>query len=180
MFPRGQSTSKCATPSSWSHPRLAVITLAFVITTGTSASAKEPVADVDKKFREDVKRFIDMHCVACHGADKPKGELDLTKFTTDAEIAAGLPHAEEVLDQLKSERMPPKKAKSQPTTEERNAAITLIDSFRSQEARRNAGDPGIVLARRLSNTEYDSTIRDLTGVDIRPAREFPVDPANGS
>ena len=35
-----------------------------------------------------------------------------------------------------------------------------------------------MLARRLSNAEYDYTIRDLTGVDIRPTREFPVDPAN--
>ena len=38
--------------------------------------------------------------------------------------------------------------------------------------------PGRVLARRLSNAEFDYTIRDLTGVDIRPTREFPVDPAN--
>ena len=36
----------------------------------------------------------------------------------------------------------------------------------------------MVLARRLSNAEYNYTIRDLTGVDIRPAKEFPVDPAN--
>ena len=35
-----------------------------------------------------------------------------------------------------------------------------------------------MLARRLSNAEYNYTIRDLTGVDIRPTREFPVDPAN--
>ena len=35
-----------------------------------------------------------------------------------------------------------------------------------------------MLARRLSNAEYDYTIRDLTGVDMEPAREFPVDPAN--
>src|SRR5213076_3122643 len=41
-----------------------------------------------------------------------------------------------------------------------------------------AGDPGIVLARRLSNAEYDYTIRDLTGVDLQPTKEFPVDPAN--
>ncbi len=34
------------------------------------------------------------------------------------------------------------------------------------------------MARRLSNAEYDYTIRDLTGVDLRPTREFPVDPAN--
>ena len=50
--------------------------------------------------------------------------------------------------------------------------------MRLNEARKNAGDPGPVLARRLSNAEYNYTIRDLTGVDIRPAREFPVDPAN--
>jgi hypothetical protein len=30
----------------------------------------------------------------------------------------------------------------------------------------------------LSNAEYDYTIRDLTGVEIRPTKEFPVDPAN--
>ena len=35
-----------------------------------------------------------------------------------------------------------------------------------------------MLARRLSNAEYNYTIRDLTGVDMRPTREFPVDPAN--
>jgi hypothetical protein len=37
----------------------------------------------------------------------------------------------------------------------------------------------VVLARRLSNAEYHYTIRDLTGgVDMRPTKEFPVDPAN--
>ena len=50
--------------------------------------------------------------------------------------------------------------------------------MRTSEAQKNAGDPGLVLARRLSNAEYNYTIRDLTGVDIRPTREFPVDPAN--
>ena len=38
--------------------------------------------------------------------------------------------------------------------------------------------PGTVLARRLSNAEYDNTIRDLTGQDMQVARQFPVDPAN--
>ncbi len=35
------------------------------------------------------------------------------------------------------------------------------------------------MLRRLSNVEYDNTVRDLTGVDLRPAREFPVDGAAG-
>src|SRR6185437_10044080 len=54
----------------------------------------------------------------------------------------------------------------------------LIVAFRNFEAEENAGDPGTVLAHRLSNAEYNYTIRDLTGVDIQPTKEFPVDPAN--
>ena len=58
--------------------------------------------------------------------------------------------------------------------------IEWIQGTWANEARKHDGDPGVVLARRLSNAEYDYTIRDLTGVDIHPAREFPVDPANQS
>ena len=35
-----------------------------------------------------------------------------------------------------------------------------------------------MLARRLSNAEFNYTIRDFTGVDIQPTREFPSDPSN--
>ena len=47
------------------------------------------------------------------------------------------------------------------------------------EARARAGDPGAIPLRRLSNAEYDNTIRALTGVDLRPTREFPADGAAG-
>ena len=47
-------------------------------------------------------------------------------------------------------------------------------------AQRNAGDPGPVVLRRLSNAEYTYTIRDLTGVtSLDPAKEFPADSASG-
>ena len=59
-----------------------------------------------------------------------------------------------------------------------SASSTGSRQSAKKKAKRNAGDPGRVTARRLSNAEYDDTIRDLTGVDIRPTREFPVDPAN--
>ena len=36
----------------------------------------------------------------------------------------------------------------------------------TEELKRSAGDPGPVLARRLSDTEYNYTIRDLTGSDL--------------
>src|SRR5438045_4284178 len=74
--------------------------------------------------------------------------------------------------------MPPKQAKSQPPPGARKKVVAWITDFRERQAQRTAGDPGPVLARRLSNAEYDYTIRDLTGIDIRPTQEFPVDPAN--
>ena len=36
-------------------------------------------------------------------------------------------------------------------------------------------DPGRVTARRLNRTEYNNTIKDLLGVDVRPADDFPQD-----
>ena len=64
--------------------------------------------------------------------------------------------------------MPPAQAR-QPSPESRQLAIAWLEEFRHAEARTNAGDPGVVLARRLSNAEYNYTIRDLTGID-HPAR----------
>jgi hypothetical protein len=80
-------------------------------------------------------------------------------------------------EKLAAGQMPPKTA-PQPPSELRQQVIDWVRDVRKEHARKNAGDPGPVLVRRLSNAEYDNTIRDLTGVDIRPAREFPVDPAN--
>ena len=82
-----------------------------------------------------------------------------------------------VREKLAAHQMPPQQAK-QPSESARQEVINWIAATWKTEMRRNDGDPGPVLARRLSNAEYNYTIHDLTGVDIRPAREFPVDPAN--
>ena len=74
--------------------------------------------------------------------------------------------------------MPPESAPRRPEADERAEVVAWIRDLRDRETQRNVGDPGTVLARRLSNAEFDYTIRDLTGVDIRPTREFPVDPAD--
>jgi hypothetical protein len=79
---------------------------------------------------------------------------------------------ETVVEMLTSGEMPPEKAKQRPGDEVRAQVVAWIRALREHEGARNAGDPGPVLARRLSNAEYDYTIRDLTGVDLRPSREF--------
>ena len=74
--------------------------------------------------------------------------------------------------------MPPEDARPQPTQLERTSLLNWLTRLRRFEALRNAGDPGVVLSRRLNGAEYNYAVHDLTGVDIQPTREFPVDPAN--
>lgn len=137
-------------------------------------------ADLEKQFRDTVRPFLEANCTGCHGAEKPKADLDLSRFTSPASVAENFPQWDEVVEQVRSGAMPPKSAKKHPTDAERKALVAWVEAFRASEAKHHVGDPGVVLARRLSNAEYDNTIRDLTGVDIRPAKDFPVDPANAA
>jgi mono/diheme cytochrome c family protein len=146
------------------------------------ASAKAAGESNDRTLRRDfaaaVHPFLKSYCLGCHDTGKQEGKLDLSTYATARDVANGHRVWEIVLDRLEAEEMPPAKAKRQPSREQRQAVIDWIRAFRTHEADLQAGDPGPVLARRLSNAEYDYTIRDLTGVDIRPTREFPIDPAN--
>jgi mono/diheme cytochrome c family protein len=142
------------------------------------AAGAPPAKELQRQFAATVRPFLESYCLGCHGKDKPKGQLDLSAFADLASVTRALPRWEPVLEMLASREMPPDKAQRQPGDEARRQVVDWIRAVRRREAGRNAGDPGPVLARRLSNAEYDYTIRDLTGVDLRPTREFPVDPAN--
>jgi hypothetical protein len=133
---------------------------------------------LERRFTAHVKPFLEHYCTSCHGSKKPKGGLDLSRDASVSAITSKLSQWDLVLGRLDAHEMPPEHAPRQPAPQERAEVIAWVRDLLDQEARRNAGDPGTVLARRLSNAEFDYTIRELTGVDIRPAREFPVDPAN--
>src|SRR5262245_35917422 len=161
-----------------SSHRITVLVLAF-LSLGAHAADRAAVA-LERRFADTVHPFLETYCFACHGREKQKGRLDLSLYPKMESVAQDYRRWETVLEKLKAEEMPPEEAKRHPPAELRRSVIDWIQAMRKHEAQRNAGDPGIVLARRLSNAEYDYTIRDLTGVDIRPTREFPVDPANES
>ncbi|MCA9044633.1 MAG: DUF1592 domain-containing protein, partial [Planctomycetaceae bacterium] len=67
----------------------------------------------------------------------------------------------------------------QPTITESNQVVAAIESILIEEAKKQSGDPGVIFPRRLSNSEYNRAIFDLTGVNIEPTKEFPADPAGG-
>lgn len=143
-----------------------------------ASSAEKDLAALQGDFDDTVLPFLKSYCLNCHGTSKQEAKLNLSSFTSLETVRADLKHWELVLGRLTDGDMPPEEAEKRPSQVERDAIVNWIQNLRIYEATQNAGDPGIVLARRLNNTEYDNTIRDLTGVDIRPTREFPVDPAN--
>ena len=140
-----------------------------------SALAASP--ELTKEFEETVTPFVSQYCVTCHGGASPAAKFDITVYPTVESVIADSGHWAIVMSRLEKGDMPPA-AMPQPDPALRQKVADWIKALRQEEAEAHAGDPGPVLARRLSNSEYNYTIRDLTGQDLRPTREFPVDPAN--
>jgi cytochrome c553 len=155
-----------------------VLATGFLLVFGANVRAKSAAKDINSRFSNEVEPFLRTYCLGCHGKEKKEGKLDLAGYDSLAAVTKNQQVWELVLERLKAGEMPPEDAPQLPKESERQGVVKWIEAMREEEARRNAGDPGPVLARRLSNAELDYTLRDLTGVDIRPTKEFPVDPAN--
>ena len=160
------------------HAALTTFILLLELIPVRTVVAEADDRELQRLFAGTVRPFLEIHCLTCHGKEKQEGKLDLSRYLTTAAVARHFQLWDRVVERLEAKEMPPEEAKRHPTPDERRRVIDWIRSLRRHEAQKRAGDPGRILPRRLSNAEYDYTIRDLTGVDIRPTREFPVDAAN--
>jgi len=131
-------------------------------------------------FEKQIQPLLVKTCGKCHGQKPKHSDLDLVSFGTAKAILAKPKVLADIAERLNAGDMPPKEA-PQPSESERKQLLDWIKGALDSEAAARAGDPGSVTLRRLSNTEYDNAIRDLTGVDMRPtrAREFPIDSVGG-
>jgi len=135
------------------------------------------VTSLDRQFDQTVRPFVTRYCAGCHSGQKPAGQFDLKAYTTLKMVTDDFPRWSLVLERLTANEMPPKPLPP-PPAEASQPVIDWIRAVKAEEIKRYAGDPGLVLARRLNNAEYNYTIRDLTGQDMELTKEFPVDPAN--
>ncbi len=139
-----------------------------------AATAAPPL---EQEFKQTVRPFVMKYCVGCHSGQTPAAQFDLKSYTSLETVTADFPHWTLLMERLAAKEMPPKPMPS-PPAEASQKVIAWVREVRAEQIRKFARDPGQVLVRRLSNAEYDYTIRDLTGHDMRVTREFPVDPAN--
>jgi hypothetical protein len=154
--------------------RVPVIALLVCVTTSAFAA---DTPDLQVQFDSTVKPFVGKYCVACHSGPQPTAQFDLKSYTTVDQVKEEFPRWSLLADRLTAHEMPPKQM-PQPSAEDAQKIIDWVHAVRGAEIKRLGGDPGTVLARRLSNAEYNYTVRDLTGQDMQITRQFPVDPAN--
>jgi mono/diheme cytochrome c family protein len=128
----------------------------------------------DPAFDSSVKPFLTRTCAACHNPQLKSGGLDLSAYPTAAALAQDPQIWEKVVLKLRTGQMPPPPM-PHPAEVDVQAITRWIEDELGRADAAAPPDPGRVTARRLNRTEYDHTVRDLLGVDLRPAEDFPQD-----
>jgi hypothetical protein len=145
-----------------------------------AASAQSPdFTSLQQQFTASQQPALKKYCLGCHSTAEQQGDLDLERFQSVADIRRDVVPWQRIIEVLDDGEMPPADAPHQPTAAEKTALRTWVRSVLDADAAANAGDPGPVVLRRLNNAEFNHAIADLTGIDLQPAREFPVDSAAG-
>lgn len=145
--------------------RCALVALAFVVPVRGRGDSPDFAT---------VRPLLERYCFDCHTGDNADGGMQLD--TRRAELANSTDRGawQKVLRQLQGGVMPPADA-AQPTADERALLETWIREAALRPDCSRGERPGRVTLRRLNRAEYDNTIRDLLGIDIHPAAEFPSD-----
>ena len=131
---------------------------------------------VEAGYARDARPLLRRFCLGCHSTATPAGLLDLERLATLGAARREPKVWQRVAEVLAGGEMPPRGrgAALGPTAP---GPARVGPALPARRGAGNRGDPGPVLLRRLNNAEYTYTIHDLTGVDLDPTREFPVDSA---
>ena len=88
---------------------------------------------------EPFEAFLETHCIRCHGPEKEKGDLRIDRISRDFKLGADTHHWAEVIEQVNSGEMPPKKEK-RPTQQEIASFVSGLDALMKEgRAARMAG-----------------------------------------
>ena len=132
-------------------------------------------AQAEVEFKQKVQPFFNQYCYECHGDGVNTANLELDSYKTAASAMKDAARWELVERYVHSHEMPPpEKDREQPSDQQREEIAGWVDGQLNRYYQQHP-DPGRVTIHRLNRAEYNNTIRDLVGVDFRPADEFPVD-----
>lgn len=128
-----------------------------------------PSQILDKQFDEQIYDLFEKHCLSCHAGSTPAAGMNLGEFGTAAEVAANPQKFDKVIQNIRSQVMPPAEG-GNPTLAEREQMVSWIN--RALATKTEPINPTI---RRLNRTEYNHVIRDLLYIEGDFSADFPSD-----
>ena len=170
-------------PHNWSlsHRRLSVRWFApalppyaLVALVSISAASSEAAAQIPSSYTTEAAPILAKYCGACHNPTKSKGGVSVASFGIEAAFAVDVKTGRKILENVESGTMPPDDAPQIPPADQAKL-LAHLQSVVSKAGCVLPQDPGRVTLRRLNRVEYNNSLRDLIGVDFRPADDFPSD-----
>jgi mono/diheme cytochrome c family protein len=152
---------------------VAVASLAASASSGPPANDREPDRAA---FDAVVKPFLEKNCTDCHNNRRQKGGMNFERLESADLVATHLDDVEHMLLKIRTGEMPPED-EERPDPKDVEAVSAWIEQEFARLERVTPPDPGRITARRLNRTEYSNSVRDLFGIDVRPADDFPQDDA---
>jgi len=126
-------------------------------------------------FPEKIEPVLLENCIRCHGNRQANGDLNIERIMYERPLVKHRELWLNIIARLEAKEMPPEEETRRPSEEEYALLEAWLDQSINHFDYSKVRDPGYESARRLTHTEYNHTIRDLFGLDLRPGDKFPSD-----
>jgi hypothetical protein len=143
------------------------------------ALAEEP----EVNHVEILQPIVEKHCFSCHHDTKRSGGISIKAFFMglkdqfEDRIVRGGKLWTHIIETVQSGEMPPS-GEPRMTVEEQEALIYSVNSILTKGLTSN--NPGRVVIRRLSHSEYQYSVLNLVGVNYDARNKFPADGSGGA
>lgn len=151
----------------------AVLLLITVLASHSATAAAAPSPDPDQVYLKEIRPLLRDHCFSCHGQQRKRAGLSLESYEDRASLQSDRDLWAEVIRRIRTGEMPPE-GNPQFAAADKERVLGWVQAELFPVDCDNP-DPGRVTIRRLNRAEYNNTIRDLLGVNFKPADDFPAD-----
>ena len=129
----------------------------------------------DEVFKTTILPMVETYCLDCHDDVEAMGDLSFESLARPEQVLENRDAWVKAFKLLSISGMPPAEKKKRPTRAEYDALVEWLDLKLNHCDCEKVDDVGRETIHRLNRTEYNNTIRDLLGVDVQPADDFPSD-----
>ena len=128
---------------------------------------------VQRQYIDTIQPLLKQYCAECHWGEGSEADFNLEGYQTLDQLLNGRKKWKKVIVRMAAKEMPPEDYEEVPDDRHKLILDWVDKLLNSVDC--STVNPGRVTIRRLNATEYSNTIRDLVGVDYKPARDFPGD-----